>query len=142
MIASFLGMSNQAPVCLSMILCDSVVIDQGTGKSTILGMFSAITAKSYPAVHPSLHIFAELTDGRGETQLVIKVCRATAESPEGEEVARFEGMLDFRDPRAVLRMSFGIANVLLPQAGEYRFIIETKAGVLVSERRLVALQQP
>lgn len=123
-----------------MIICDSVHVDQATGKTTLVGAFTAIAATSFPAMHPHLAIFIELTDGRGETDLVLKFCRVTAASIDGEEIARFEGMTNFTDPRTVQRITFGIGNVLLPTSGEYRFILETKAGQLVSERRLVAMQ--
>lgn len=134
-------MGSQAPFCLALILCDAIQVDQSTGKATILGTFSSLAAKSYPSVHPQLSIFLELTDGRGETDLVLKLCRVTADSIDGEEVLRFEGAVNFKDPRAVQRLTFGIANLVFPLAGEYRFILETKAGMHIAERRIVAVQK-
>lgn len=125
-----------------MMLCDAVQTDAATGKVTVFGSFTAVTAKSYPAVHPVLHVFLELTDGRGETPLALKICRVTADSIDGEELVRMEWTTHFRDPRVVHRLTLGVTNVHIPTSGEYRFILETSAGVLIAERRLVAAQVP
>jgi hypothetical protein len=44
---------NSKPQLLAWLLCDAVHIDPGTGKHTILGVFSNIMAKRFPVVHPT-----------------------------------------------------------------------------------------
>ena len=53
---------NSKPQLLAWLLCDAVHIDPGTGKHTILGVFSNIMAKRFPVVHPQMVWFMTLTD--------------------------------------------------------------------------------
>jgi hypothetical protein len=132
-------MGKQAPLCLAMILCDAVQIDQGTNKATILGAFSSVVAGAYPAIHPQLAVFVELTDARGETPLVLKLCRATADDPDGVLITSLQITYNSIDPLSVGRIVVVMGNVPLPEPGEYRVVLTTEAGLAVSERRLMAL---
>src|ERR1035438_878520 len=53
---------NSKPQLLAWLLCDAVHIDPGSGKHTILGVFSNIMAKRFPVVHPHMVWFLTLTD--------------------------------------------------------------------------------
>lgn len=57
----------------ALLTCDEVLIDSGSGKHSILGHFSSIKVKTFPAVHPSLNLFVGITDiPAGEHTLEIK----------------------------------------------------------------------
>ncbi|MCH8964204.1 MAG: hypothetical protein IIB58_04525, partial [Planctomycetes bacterium] len=55
------------PDVLSLLVCDQILIDRLTGKTSLIGMFSTIGAARFPVRHPQLCVFASLTDGRGKT---------------------------------------------------------------------------
>ena len=63
----------QAPFALSMLICDAVHRDPGTGKAYVLGCFGAIGADRFPASHPSMTVFAEVTECRGNTPFLVRV---------------------------------------------------------------------
>ena len=125
------------PICLSMLVCDSVQLDRTTGKVTILGAFENVSAPGFPARHPELAVFAELTDGRGRVAVTLSICRVTADDLDGTEL--FSGSLEvvFADPRATVRLHFQVAPWDIPRAGEYRFILATD-GTRIAERRITA----
>ena len=50
------------PSLLAWITCDAVHIDPGSGKHTLLGVFSNIKARSFPVVHPYMVWFLTITD--------------------------------------------------------------------------------
>src|SRR5690606_23798218 len=50
------------PQLLAWITCDGVHIDPGSGKHTLLGVFSNIKARRFPVVHPRMVWFITLTD--------------------------------------------------------------------------------
>ena len=57
----------------ALLPCDSVTIDQTSGKHFIFGHFSSIKVNSFPATHPVLTLFAALTDiSAGEHLLQLK----------------------------------------------------------------------
>lgn len=50
------------PQVLVWITCDGVHIDPGSGKHTILGVFSNIRARQFPVVHPFMIWFLTISD--------------------------------------------------------------------------------
>jgi hypothetical protein len=46
----------------ALLTCDSVAIDEATGKHSIFGHFSSINVSALPARHPTLTFFVGLTD--------------------------------------------------------------------------------
>src|SRR5438874_8924488 len=57
----------QAPFALSMIVCNAIHLDPSTGKAFILGRFESIAATAFPAIHPEMAVFAEVTGCRSLT---------------------------------------------------------------------------
>ena len=134
-------MPGQAPpICQSLLLCDGLHVDPGTGKYFLLGTFSAIQAASFPTVHPQLGIFCELTNGHGRTNVSIKISRIVADRIDGDLIGQLEGSIDFADPRMVSCLAMVLPNVVFPEPGEYRVSVESN-GHLLNERKLVLTQR-
>lgn len=55
-------MHADKPQVLTWITCDGVHIDPGTGKHTILGIFSSIFARQFPVQHPYMIWFLTVTN--------------------------------------------------------------------------------
>lgn len=54
-------------------ICDNVILEQGTGKFSIIGVFENINAQSFPAMHPSMSIivgFENKNPGLYDVELV------------------------------------------------------------------------
>lgn len=138
---------KQPPLCLALLVCDSITRDPTTGKMNLLGTFGGIVSKSYPATHPQLAVFIELTNGHGETSLELKLVKVLPRSVDtvddiiGEPVQQWSMNVTFPDPIAMFQIALGVTNVVLPEAGEYRFILECQ-GVFLMERRLIAAMPP
>lgn len=124
------------PVVLSLIICDSAHLDPTTGKRSLLGCFSSIMANSFPAVHPTLHVAADFTNGHGATPITIRIARVTAEDLDGQPVFSADFELEFPDPRSTLAIGFQLNAIEFPEAGEYRVILES-SGLILLERRLM-----
>jgi len=127
------------PFCQALIICDLVHSDPGTQKHFLLGTFSAIRARSFPAVHHRLGLYCELTNGHGQTHISLKLSRVRAEQIDGEPLGTIEADADFVDPRQTVTLAGNITNVTFPEPGEYRLFVEAN-GLLLSERKLVLMQ--
>ena len=114
-----------------MLVCDDVMIDQASGKTSIFGSFADIRAPKVPAIHPRLTLHIELTDGRGEVGMELRLVHADTD----EKVFSAAGACQFPDPRVVASLNFTVNNVLFPRAGEYRFQLYAE-GTLLLERRV------
>jgi len=131
--------SPPVPMVLAMIICDAIHQDAATKKSTLLGTFSTINARQFPAVHRQLALHAVLTGGHGRTRI-----RLTLIGPDETEQPLFsrEGTIEFNDPRMVAELNFVMNNITFNKPGEYRFQLYGNDELLM-ERRLyvISMQQ-
>jgi hypothetical protein len=124
----------RSPYAIALVLCDAVHRDPVTGKNTLLGTFSTITSRTFPAVHPEMSAYLALTDGAGTSRIDVRLTPADgAAAPLAE--ASFE--VEFDDGRMTFEVVVGFADVVFPKAGEYRVSIACGEDVLL-ERRLMA----
>jgi len=121
------------PLLLSAIVCDSVIIDALTGKATVVGVFSAINARRYPARHASLCVFCEMTGARG----LIPVTAKLVDLQNEEKVLVEQGTdVEFSDPLVVNCVILTFRGIPFPHAGEYRFQIYA-GDAYCGERRVI-----
>ena len=124
------------PLLLSVILCDQVIIDSITGKTSIIGAFENISAPQYPARHSRLVFFCQLTNGRGKTKITVRLVDV---EKDDELIFEQTGEPEFKDVRQVVNLTFDISGIVFPHPGEYRFQIY--AGTeFRGERRIICRQ--
>ena len=119
---------HSKPQLLAWLTCDGVHIDPGSGKHTILGIFSNIQARQFPVTHPFMVWFLTITD-----------C-----SP-GQHKVRISMGLDATNPQPLLERPFEsqsplnrinlineIRNLSFPSVGEYGILVEIDHEVLLA----------
>ena len=121
-----------APDVLSMIVCDQIITDRMTGKQSLIGMFSRIHARGFPASHPQLCVYVALTEGYGETEFTIRVVDSNDERPP---IVEGKGKVRFKDPRAIANLALQFHGLTFPASGEYRVQLYS-SGELLREARL------
>ncbi len=126
------------PFALAMVVCDSVWTDPGTGKKFILGCFTTIGAKTFPATHPFLSLYILLTGGRGKVSFKIQIVDV---DEEREPFGVSEGEIEFADPRGIVEVTSMILGTVFNAAGEYRIQLFV-SGQFIMERRLLLIQIP
>lgn len=124
----------RTPYATAVILCDAVHRDPVTGKNTLLGTFSTITSRRFPATHAAMCAYVVLTDGVGRSDLALRIDAADETSPPIAE-AQFD--VDFDDPRQTFEIVVRFADVGVSKPGEYRVVLSCGDEVLL-ERRLMA----
>ncbi|MCH8914203.1 MAG: hypothetical protein IIA33_11630 [Planctomycetes bacterium] len=127
-------MANEPPPpdVLSLIVCDQIINDRMTGKHSLIGMFSRVHARAFPATHPQICIFASLTDGHGKVDLTIRIVDANeARKP----IIEGKGRVEFKDPRAVACLNLHFNGLVFPEPGGYRVQLKCH-GELLREARL------
>ena len=131
------------PQALALVLCDAVWKDPGSGKHFLLGTFSNVNSRKYPARHGHMAVYGVLTDGQGKIPLRLTVVGLRTDAPEEEVLAQAEIEVEFTDQRATVEAVFVLQGLLLPRPGEYRIRLEA-AGSCILERRFTAkmLEQP
>lgn len=124
------------PIALAMIICDAIWVDPSTGKQTLLGVFSEIGAKEFPAVHPLMAVHICMTDAEGQVPLKLQLIDA---DETREPLFMVENELEFPDRRVNMVMTAHMQGIAFPEPGEYRLQLFGR-GEFMMERRLVVKQ--
>lgn len=108
------------PQLISWVICDNVHIDPATGKHYLLGCFSNIRARQFPATHPRMIWFLTLTDLKpGQHQLKLSLGR---DMQNMKSVV--ERTVESKNPLHKLNLINEVRNVAFEEAGEYLIMVE------------------
>lgn len=120
------------PDVIALLFADDVHHDLATGKFSIMGTYSSITAPVFPWQQPALLVYMAFTDGRGKTPMTLRLVDASQSRPA---IFESNAVMHFSDPAATSEHAFYQDNMLFPEAGEYRLQL-LAGGQLLRERRL------
>ena len=112
----------QRPNAVGLVLCEDVLIEQGTGSVTLLRCFDRLVAKTFPTPPKRFTACTVLTDGLGQVNLYLSVRRLETE----EEIYARDLQVTFRDPLAQVRVAFRIGSCAFPSAGRYEFLLSVE----------------
>jgi len=87
-----------------MLFCDAVIIEQGTGKTTLVGTFSGVAAPVFPSPPRDFHIYVQMTSFVGEKPMRLTCIRT--DLPEPEEIYSSQHVARFRDKLIVEQVHF------------------------------------
>ena len=124
------------PEVLAMLVCDQIITDRLTNKQSLIGLFSTVHVRQFPATHPQLCVYVMLTEGHGKTEFQIRIVDANDSRPP---IVEGRGAVDFKNPRAVANLALQFFGLTFPQPGPYRVQLYSD-GELLREARL-ELQQ-
>ena len=125
---------NSKPQLLAWLLCDAVHIDPGSGKHTILGVFSNIMAKRFPVVHAHMVWFMTLTDvSAGPHRMKISMGLDPA-NPQPLIERPFES----QGPLVRINLINEIRNLSFEQPGDYSILIEIDEEPILATNLTVA----
>lgn len=108
------------PQVLAWLTCDGVHVDPGTGKHTILGVFSNIRGRQFPVAHPFMVWFLTLSDvPAGAHKIKISMgIDATQLQP------LIERTFESQSPLQRINLINEIRNLSFPRPGDYSILIE------------------
>lgn len=116
------------PQLLAWLTCDGVHIDPGSGKHTILGIFSNIQARQFPVTHPFMVWFLTISDvSPGKHSLKISMgLQGTQPQP------LLDRPFESQSPLHRINLINEIRNLSFPGPGEYELLIEIDEEVLLA----------
>jgi len=126
-------MTEIQPILLSAITCGRVLFDKVSGMPSIIDIVQTINARQFPARHPQIVFFCELTNGHGTTKMKIRL----VDTQEDEkDIFEKEGTVQFKDVKQIITLAMDLHGVVFPRPGEYRFQLFA-GGSLLGERRII-----
>ncbi len=114
------GGVQSKPQILTWITCDGVHIDPGSGKHTLLGVFSNIKARRFPVVHPRMMWFLTLTDVTVGKHTVRILFGLGVDHPKPIVSRQFES----QSPLQRINLINEIRNLAFSEPGDYSITIE------------------
>lgn len=103
---------------MALLLADRVVVEEKTRKKSIIGTFSRMNARRFPAVFPPWYIFAAVTNISGENPFTVKLIRSSDE----KVILPISGTIKAQDRRTVVEMVFAVGNAVFPGPGTYTLV--------------------
>jgi hypothetical protein len=98
-----------------MSLCDYVIIEEGTGKASLIGCFDKLALPSFPSQPRAFFLAAELTGGHGLARVGVRIARPDTDEPIGWT----RSDVHFRDRLFVVRYRTRVMNCSFPVPGRY-----------------------
>jgi hypothetical protein len=107
----------QRPTALGLILCQEVIIEEGTRRATLVNTMSWLRCKTFPSPPHQVVAYALLTDGMGDASMALTITRPDTL----EELAEHRWRMSFTDPLRPVPIRARYSNLSFPVAGRYAF---------------------
>jgi hypothetical protein len=105
------------PSVIAILICDRIIVEAGTGKKSVIGVFGELRGHTLPMVVP-IGFYARLTDAEGKYIFRVDVVY----SNESEQIGRLE-----TEPIAVanrlgfVELALNLPPLPFPRFGRYEF---------------------
>jgi len=106
------------PKVNSFLLCDTIIQEHRTGKKSLIGIFHNIVAGRFPFAHPSLFIYANLSDASGKYDFTIRLIEVNSQKVIGSGRIPEITIIDRLKP---VEIAMNIRNLVFPSPGKYEF---------------------
>ena len=115
----------------ALLLCDSASRDAQTGKWTLVGVFDAVWAPQFPAVHQALDAYFRLRlAAPADVQLALRAL--------GGAESLLATVHAHPTPRGLVEGAVRLVGLQLPHPGDYRFELRAGGEALVATTLTVA----
>jgi hypothetical protein len=126
---------KQVPVAIGLMVCEHVIIEEGTRNATPVNCFSRRKVDQVPTGPLPFTLFAMLTDGAGRIDLEVVIERLDT----NDEIYRRALTFTFTDPLQDVRCLFRIPDCSFPVVGVYQAILFAEGAPLAHRRFRITL---
>lgn len=124
------------PKCKAMLICDNIIVEQDTGKHTLVGITSTLTIGSASGHVRPFCLFMQMTGGIGSYDVRMKFLDLSS----GDELPiDAGGMLPFPDRMEVCNAAMRFPRFAFPHAGDYDLIVLADGKEIDRQRVTVGL---
>ncbi len=108
------------PILKAMLLCDQTILEEGTKKRSLIGLFDRIKTMQIPTVHPAMSIYVQFREVEGTFDFTLELYDLAGEkSLHRAMVKSFKVQEKSRDCELV----FNLLSVRFEHPGDYEFRI-------------------
>lgn len=114
------------PILKAMLLCDQTLVEEGTHKRTLIGLFDRIRAPQFPTVHPSMSVYVQFREIEGVFDFTLELVDLEKSRSLNKAVIR---QFRVEDRSRDCELVFNLMSVKLDHAGDYEFRIYVNESV-------------
>ena len=119
------------PRCLTLILCDYLVIDQQSHKPTLVGCTQHVEVPGFPVFAGPYWFFCEFTNGHGTFEFALRVV-----DPDEQVLFQQRLAIPMNNPLETANLAMQVPGFMLRRAGAHRVELVDTAGLPLIDRRL------
>jgi hypothetical protein len=113
-------MTKPFPLCKALLLCDQVIVDRGTNKPSLIGIFDQLRVESFPGFTRECMIFVQLEDGVGRYKITVEI----HDLCDDVILARSKGgTIEFESRPSKVRLYIPVPPLPLKHDGKYDFVV-------------------
>jgi hypothetical protein len=125
---------QEKPLGIALVVCDQMMTEAISGKTTLVGVCNALTLQHFPFTHPAICVFAQLSNGQGSTPIQIRL----VQDATGKVLSALEAKATFPDPTRVIELKTVFRQIVFPAAGTYSFELYCGDDLVIETRILLA----
>ena len=111
-------MSKVRPEASGMMICDSVITEEGTKKKSLMGIFEHIYSPQFPCVHGSMSLYTKLSDAAGDYTLHLELYDLEQNRKIGEGTT---SPISIKDRQSVHEIVFNLLGLVFEHPGKFEF---------------------
>lgn len=108
------------PILKAFLLCDQTIVEEGSRKRSLIGLFDRIKASKLPTVHPAMSVYVQFREIEGQFNFTLELYDLEKETPVNRAVIEgFRVQERSRDCELV----FNLLSIKFEHSGDYEFRI-------------------
>jgi hypothetical protein len=124
----------QRPVAVGLMLCEKIIVEEGTRNVTLVSCFSRLRVHQFPSAPHRMAVYVVLTDGQGEGVIDLILNRLD----ESEELFQQRQPIKFTGPLQEIGMLFRLNQCSFPAPGRYQILLLAD-GEMVAQKAFTVL---
>lgn len=105
------------PVPVAFLLCDQIIVEAGTGKKTIVGVFDRINVRQFPTEHGPAWLYIRVIDCEGEYKYRVEYVQVATQ----KVLDQMDGTAASNNRHVYVDFVLNFPPMKLPEPGEYEF---------------------
>ncbi|OGW81450.1 MAG: hypothetical protein A3C47_01775 [Omnitrophica bacterium RIFCSPHIGHO2_02_FULL_51_18] len=114
------------PILKAMLLCDQTLVEEGTHKRTLIGLFDRIKVSQMPTVHPSMSVYVQFREIEGVFDFTLELFDIEQNKSLNRAVIK---QYKVQDRSRDCELVFNLMSVRFEHEGEYEFRIYVNEGI-------------
>ena len=108
------------PILKAMLLCDQTLVEEGTRKRSLIGLFDRVKSGQFPTVHGSMSVYVQFREIEGTFDFTLELYDLSGDKTLHKATIK---QFNVQDRSRDCELVFNLISVRFEHAGQYEFRI-------------------